>query len=962
MKLIVTGAYLQAHLSRFHTQNHQMSKTNANSDISPNSNHDNEVTEARSTQESSEINKNKEPLQGNSTSQGKAHVDPSSSGLDDNVLKNGEKNSSFNRDSESREKREKEPEIEIIQENGTSKGTKTTSSDTSADGEKSPVNHTNDNSKQSESDQESVAKSQKNEYKYKRDLTTNANDDPPAQNRETPSSTNRGQPSSNGNGVKNEDKNAWIAPNPAILSQKPYSQQAHPQPYSQILSGSVSQSYAYPPPFHYYIPQGALPLQPYIYASQGQPQSYIQEGQILQQGQILNAQPTQGTSQTNSYYPPPQQAPVFPAQASAPGKTGPSEPMQNVSAPVSDASIRPYSAILGNTNLSHNGNKQDTHVPIYGYYPQRPYPYSYAPIQPKMAGIQPQPQLKGIQNHIHQNQSPKEEKLPPPLAVHGSPADSSASIVTPPPYKRQKLNSAQGSAHTAQSSFSSSSMSSQGWPLSTTNSSGSLQPWTPLHSGSTSCSNSKHGSCAITSPSDPNHASPPSHVHAGAKMGPPMHFQPPHGMQGYIPVHHTGNSLMPGQSMHSLISRCNGNGYSRKDKALGLLAQKLISYYEYQTREHRSRISGADLHHNQPLIVLSIDQTASHLGVERRRIYDIINILEALDIVSKKGKNVYWWHGIDGLIITFQRMQKEAIVKDGEFKSDALENKIVTQKDIDAAGEIGPSFFERNDEKSAEPVKAYSAMLKEGLKDASRRKNTFGSLGTLSKKFLQLYLVGYDILSLGDATERLLGEECVSTDNSKSTTNSNKDEKIDESNKKRSSEEVKGWKTKVRRLYDIANVLVSIGIIEKTATTHAVHGNIMKSKKPRKLSESGREIPMHKNNQYFCWKYHVSPYEIKKLSFQFVDNGKINVQDSATKSKDSSHKENDPIPSDNKNDHKSDSTGSKEQLESKSSVSIDLSSSKSKADSLCKGTIPCKNEKAKENGSHDKNETEVSTC
>mmetsp|Transcript_4177 Transcript_4177/g.5809 ORF Transcript_4177/g.5809 Transcript_4177/m.5809 type:complete len:121 (+) Transcript_4177:1088-1450(+) len=96
---------------------------------------------------------------------------------------------------------------------------KTTSSDTSADGEKSPVDHTNGNSKQSESNQESVAKSQKNEKKYKRDLTTNADDDPPSQNRETPSSMNRGQPSSNGNGVKNEDKNAWIAPNPANLSQ-----------------------------------------------------------------------------------------------------------------------------------------------------------------------------------------------------------------------------------------------------------------------------------------------------------------------------------------------------------------------------------------------------------------------------------------------------------------------------------------------------------------------------------------------------------------------------------------------------------------------------------------------------------------------------------------------------------------------------------------------------------------------
>ena len=73
--------------------------------------------------------------------------------------------------------------------------------------------------------------------------------------------------------------------------------------------------------------------------------------------------------------------------------------------------------------------------------------------------------------------------------------------------------------------------------------------------------------------------------------------------------------------------------YSRKEKSLGELGRRFLF------------LCGT-LHNAE----INLQQVALDLDVERRRIYDIINILEAFNVVERLGKNTYLWKGLQELI------------------------------------------------------------------------------------------------------------------------------------------------------------------------------------------------------------------------------------------------------------------------------------------------------------------------
>ncbi|CAI5744102.1 unnamed protein product [Peronospora destructor] len=193
-----------------------------------------------------------------------------------------------------------------------------------------------------------------------------------------------------------------------------------------------------------------------------------------------------------------------------------------------------------------------------------------------------------------------------------------------------------------------------------------------------------------------------------------------------------GDSRMDGDEVTFIHSR----EYNRKEKSLGLLCENFLK-----------------LHCDNEVSEICLNRAATELGVERRRIYDIVNILESIHLVSRKSKNLYNWHGLVALPTSVSAMKQRYA-------------KVQKSSPTGSSGTECPPF-----------------------KSDKRRGK---SLSKLSQMFVQLFLEKENcIIPLDEAAKQLIQME-----DSKSA-------------------EDRLLKTKIRRLYDVANVLVSVGLIEK---------------------------------------------------------------------------------------------------------------------------------------------------
>ena len=155
-------------------------------------------------------------------------------------------------------------------------------------------------------------------------------------------------------------------------------------------------------------------------------------------------------------------------------------------------------------------------------------------------------------------------------------------------------------------------------------------------------------------------------------------------------------------------------------------------------------------------VVIPLDRCTSSLNTEKRRVYDIMNIFEGFGAVSRKAKNLYTWKGLQQIAIALEGIQERC--------------KTILQTHRSTGNSKQEGYEE-----------VESTLIQYKFERAK-------SLGFLCESFICLFLLWKPVITLEEAAMKI----------SKILLNDSK------------------LKTKVRRLYDIANVLCVLKVIKKT--------------------------------------------------------------------------------------------------------------------------------------------------
>jgi E2F/DP family winged-helix DNA-binding domain len=182
-----------------------------------------------------------------------------------------------------------------------------------------------------------------------------------------------------------------------------------------------------------------------------------------------------------------------------------------------------------------------------------------------------------------------------------------------------------------------------------------------------------------------------------------------------------------------------------------------------------------------------------------------VNIFEAVRLVVKKGKNTYNWMGTDHLPHMFALLQQEAIF---DYPQDAVKGEIIDTLP------------------TPEQINVARLAFRDPKRDAK-------SLSRLSQQFLQVFLV-HNIgtcVSLIDASDKIHGGS--STQHELASLGL-QGRALPDDPVLIQKAAARGLKTKIRRLYDIANVFHAIGLLEKVDETEhkLICGDTLEGRRP----------------------------------------------------------------------------------------------------------------------------------